>query len=239
MVVHRRISPECDIVIQSVSCDHSSLRTNAPRDSNDLQERSTINYPSNAMQNHIEQNATATHSSDQYDIRGLPSVGNSQQGIYIVNNVTTTKKLGLPFMPTEAPMIREDVHLKTDLPKMKPQKLHLLITILTSCCWELTLKNLDTIHMHLCKYDSLMAILLRQTPRDMGMAGFLYAGYNDYTRCFCCGGGLRNWEARDNPCIEHARGFPQCAFLKDNNGEECINAVLRKQQDMVCTWNIV
>lgn len=97
MVVHRRISPECDIVIQSVSCDHSSLRTNAPRDSNDLQERSTINYPSNAMQNHIEQNATATHSSDQYDIRGLPSVGNSQQGIYIVNNVTTKNSAGSTF----------------------------------------------------------------------------------------------------------------------------------------------
>jgi hypothetical protein len=33
----------------------------------------------------------------------------------------------------------------------------------------------------------------------MAMAGFLFAGYQDYTRCFFCGGGLRNWEAGDDP----------------------------------------
>jgi hypothetical protein len=73
----------------------------------------------------------------------------------------------------------------------------------------------------------------------MGMSGFFYAGYNDYARCFFCGGGLRNWEADDNPWVEHARWFPQCAFLKQNKGEEFIKAVLKKQQDMVCTYNIV
>lgn len=26
-------------------------------------------------------------------------------------------------------------------------------------------------------------------PKEMAIAGFLYAGYNDYTRCFFCGGG--------------------------------------------------
>ncbi|XP_076084056.1 baculoviral IAP repeat-containing protein 3-like [Mytilus galloprovincialis] len=69
---------------------------------------------------------------------------------------------------------------------------------------------------------------LNQTPRAMALAGFLFAGYHDYTRCFHCGGGLRNWEAGDDPWVEHARWFPQCGFLKQNKGENFIQAVLKK-----------
>ena len=63
-------------------------------------------------------------------------------------------QLGLPLMLTGAPMIRKDVHLNTDLPKLKPQKPHLLITILTSHRWELTLKNLDILLTLLFQYES-------------------------------------------------------------------------------------
>lgn len=42
---------------------------------------------------------------------------------------------------------------------------------------------------------------MTQTPRGMALAGFFYAGYGDYTRCFFCGGGLRNWEAGDDPWV--------------------------------------
>ncbi|XP_063408038.1 baculoviral IAP repeat-containing protein 3-like isoform X2 [Mytilus trossulus] len=69
---------------------------------------------------------------------------------------------------------------------------------------------------------------LNQTPRAMALAGFLFAGYHDYTRCFHCGGGLRNWEAGDDPWVEHARWFPQCGFLQINKGENFIQAVLKK-----------
>ncbi|CAG2242643.1 BIRC2_3 [Mytilus edulis] len=69
---------------------------------------------------------------------------------------------------------------------------------------------------------------LNQTPRAMALAGFLFAGYHDYTRCFHCGGGLRNWESGDDPWVEHARWFPQCGFLQLNKGENFIQAVLKK-----------
>jgi hypothetical protein len=67
----------------------------------------------------------------------------------------------------------------------------------------------------------------------MAKAGFLFAGYQDYTRCFFCGGGLRNWEAGDDPWVEHARWFPQCAFVKQNKGEKFIQTVLKKQKERV------
>ncbi|OWF44363.1 inhibitor of apoptosis protein-like isoform X2 [Mizuhopecten yessoensis] len=64
-----------------------------------------------------------------------------------------------------------------------------------------------------------------QTPNLMAEAGFVYAGYADYTRCFFCGGGLRNWEEGDDPWIEHARWFPKCAYLRQNKGLEFIQLV--------------
>ncbi|XP_069128958.1 E3 ubiquitin-protein ligase XIAP-like [Argopecten irradians] len=64
-----------------------------------------------------------------------------------------------------------------------------------------------------------------QAPQLMADAGFVYAGYADYTRCFFCGGGLRNWEDGDDPWIEHARWFPKCAYLQQNKGIEFIQLV--------------
>ncbi|XP_062596232.1 E3 ubiquitin-protein ligase XIAP-like isoform X2 [Saccostrea cucullata] len=72
---------------------------------------------------------------------------------------------------------------------------------------------------------------ITQTPRDLAIAGFLYSGYGDYTRCFFCGGGLRNWEPGDDPWIEHARWFPKCAFLRQNKGDEFVALVQIEQQE--------
>ncbi|XP_063404150.1 uncharacterized protein LOC134687634 isoform X2 [Mytilus trossulus] len=72
---------------------------------------------------------------------------------------------------------------------------------------------------------------LDQTPRVMATAGFFYAGYGDYTRCFFCGGGLRNWEAGDDPWVEHARWFPKCAFLRQNKGDHYVRMVQTRHQE--------
>ncbi|OWF36928.1 inhibitor of apoptosis [Mizuhopecten yessoensis] len=67
----------------------------------------------------------------------------------------------------------------------------------------------------------------------MARAGFFYAGYGDYVRCFFCGGGLRNWEPGDDPWVEHARWFPRCAYVKQNKGQTFINLVLQRQRELV------
>ncbi|XP_048769072.2 baculoviral IAP repeat-containing protein 2-like isoform X2 [Ostrea edulis] len=72
---------------------------------------------------------------------------------------------------------------------------------------------------------------MTQTPRDLALAGFLYAGYGDYTRCFYCGGGLRNWEREDDPWTEHARWFPKCTFLRQNKGDEFVALVQIEHQE--------
>ncbi|XP_065927044.1 baculoviral IAP repeat-containing protein 2 isoform X2 [Magallana gigas] len=73
---------------------------------------------------------------------------------------------------------------------------------------------------------------LTQTPQVLALAGFFYAGYGDYTRCFFCGGGLRNWEPGDDPWTEHARWFPKCAFVRQNRGDEFVALVQIRHQEL-------
>ncbi|XP_056015250.1 baculoviral IAP repeat-containing protein 2-like isoform X2 [Ostrea edulis] len=75
-------------------------------------------------------------------------------------------------------------------------------------------------------------VTMTQTPRDMSLAGFSYAGYEDYTRCFFCGGELRNWEADDDPWVEHGRWFSNCTFVRQNRGQQFIDLVLQKMAEI-------
>ena len=49
---------------------------------------------------------------------------------------------------------------------------------------------------------------------DLVRAGCLYTGTKSMVTCFYCNGSLQNWGPNDNPMIEHARWFPNCAYAK-------------------------
>ncbi|KAL3883191.1 hypothetical protein ACJMK2_029509 [Sinanodonta woodiana] len=66
---------------------------------------------------------------------------------------------------------------------------------------------------------------IMQTPPQVAEAGFFYTGEQDTVRCFACDGGLKNWDPDDDPWIEHARWFPECAYVRHIKGEEFINLV--------------
>ncbi|XP_064616366.1 baculoviral IAP repeat-containing protein 3-like isoform X2 [Liolophura sinensis] len=66
-----------------------------------------------------------------------------------------------------------------------------------------------------------------QTPVDVAMAGLFFAGVDDCTRCFSCGGGLRNWLPGDDPIVEHARFFPECQYIIGLKGEAFVANVNR------------
>ncbi|CAG2225808.1 unnamed protein product [Mytilus edulis] len=66
---------------------------------------------------------------------------------------------------------------------------------------------------------------LTQSPDEMALAGFFYAGSEDHCRCFSCGGSLRNWEPGDQPWVEHARWYQNCAFVRNCKGDRFIQDV--------------
>jgi len=49
---------------------------------------------------------------------------------------------------------------------------------------------------------------------DLVRAGFFYTGTEKTVTCFYCNGSLQNWDANDNPIIEHVRRFPNCTYAK-------------------------
>lgn len=49
--------------------------------------------------------------------------------------------------------------------------------------------------------------------------------------CFYCNGGLNNWEAGDNPWIEHAVWFPECTFVLEQKGSNFINKARKDKFD--------
>ncbi|CAF0969947.1 unnamed protein product [Adineta steineri] len=55
---------------------------------------------------------------------------------------------------------------------------------------------------------------------DLVRAGFFFSGTKTIVTCFYCNGSLQNWGANDNPTIEHARWFPQCAYAKQLCGDD-------------------
>lgn len=68
---------------------------------------------------------------------------------------------------------------------------------------------------------------IKQTPQSLAEAGFFYCGLSDHVRCFHCGNGLRNWEAHDDPWVEHARWYPTCNFVLLQKGLDFIDEVQR------------
>ena len=51
-------------------------------------------------------------------------------------------------------------------------------------------------------------------------------------RCFYCNGSLRNWQAKDDPRVEHARWFPKCDYIRQFIGENLYQAVQRKSRQL-------
>ena len=55
----------------------------------------------------------------------------------------------------------------------------------------------------------------------------------DFVRCFCCNGGLRNWEPGDDPLLEHTRWYPNCEYILNLKGENFVKAIKKKQAEHV------
>lgn len=66
---------------------------------------------------------------------------------------------------------------------------------------------------------------MRQKPEDLSDAGFFYTGHGDKTKCFCCDGGLKDWEEDDIPWEQHARWFNRCAYVLLVKGKQFVQMV--------------
>ncbi|XP_067890182.1 baculoviral IAP repeat-containing protein 2 isoform X2 [Heterodontus francisci] len=86
-------------------------------------------------------------------------------------------------------------------------------------------------HPEMQSYDTRLQTFLRWPvrnfiqPEQLARAGFYYVGQNDDVKCFYCDGGLRSWEAGDDPWVEHAKWFPRCEYLLQEKGQPFVNQI--------------
>lgn len=71
---------------------------------------------------------------------------------------------------------------------------------------------------------------MKQKPKELSDAGFFYTGKSDRVKCFSCGGGLKDWEAEDEPWEQHAMWYNNCEYLKLMKGEEYIAKCQAKKE---------
>ncbi|AAC59034.1 inhibitor of apoptosis protein 3 [Orgyia pseudotsugata multiple nucleopolyhedrovirus] len=67
---------------------------------------------------------------------------------------------------------------------------------------------------------------LKQRPEELAEAGFFYTGQGDKTRCFCCDGGLKDWEPDDAPWQQHARWYDRCEYVLLVKGRDFVQRVM-------------
>ncbi|CAN7990621.1 unnamed protein product [Ixodes hexagonus] len=70
-------------------------------------------------------------------------------------------------------------------------------------------------------------------PETLAKAGLFYNGFMecDRTVCFQCGGGLYQWDDGDSPIEEHARWYPDCAFVRLSLGDAEVQNIQIKHQE--------
>lgn len=74
---------------------------------------------------------------------------------------------------------------------------------------------------------------LKQTPDTMAEAGLYYYGISDQVKCFYCDGGLKEWQAEDDPWVEHAGWFSECAFVRLVRGDEFVEESAKAVRNVV------
>lgn len=78
---------------------------------------------------------------------------------------------------------------------------------------------------------------LKVKSQQFSDSGFFYTGVGDQTICFCCGGGLKDWEDQDDPWTVHAKWFHKCKFLLLAKGKDFVNAAGKYDCNIVVPKN--
>ncbi|KAK3928346.1 E3 ubiquitin-protein ligase IAP-3 [Frankliniella fusca] len=65
--------------------------------------------------------------------------------------------------------------------------------------------------------------------------GFFWSQAEDKVICFWCGGGLKDWDAGDDPWVDHAKWFGRCSYVLERKGIDFVQSV----HDQLFTGEVV
>jgi len=244
IAVHKKLSPTCNLV-NNVRTNHSSVVENSNRVESKPKHSTYvpsigISIQQQVANNHKSTTTTATQSqtTTTSGLNGATSTESEFKRETSENrDATRTSKSNQSSMHESQTNSSENRHIVGNIEDAeamavsKSQHNNDLSTLGINI-EKPRYPNYAPLQVRISSYEG-WPTYLDQTPRDIAVAGFLFAGYQDYTRCFFCGGGLRNWEPGDDPWVEHARWFPKCPFVTQNKGEKFIQEILKRQKEKV------
>jgi len=59
----------------------------------------------------------------------------------------------------------------------------------------------------------------------------IFSGVGDRVLCFQCGGGLKDWDPKDGPWVEHAKWFGSCPYLAMKKGKAFVSHVIHSNKE--------
>ncbi|CAC5380852.1 BIRC2_3 [Mytilus coruscus] len=242
MEIHRRISPECRMVNRRETRNIPIIPESNGFVSHNPQQESLPNLSNGFLQSTVNQDGgVSTQTAHSTQNRAL-----TREDIRNANDADTTAQLRnqpqQPYAVQEA--LRQPAEEQQTIRPPSVDRAHSVLEGEQNRPAQRDMAEDLGITLERPKYPAYAQLNVRvstfqgwpgyldQAPRDMALAGFFYAGYNDYCRCFFCGGGLRNWDAGDDPWVEHARWFSKCAFVRQNRGHRFVEIIVKRQAEM-------
>ena len=237
IAIHKKLSPSCNLV-NNVGTNHSSVVENSIRVESKPRHSTSVPSIGISIQQQVACNHKSTTTTATQSKTATPSGENGATSTESEfkretsenRDATMTSKSNQSSMHESQTNSSEDRHIVRNIEDaetvaVSKSQHNYDYSTLGINIEKPRYPNYAPLQVRISSYQGWPSYL-DQTPRAMAMAGFLFAGFQDYARCFFCGGGLRNWEPGDDPWVEHARWFPQCAFVKQNKGKTFIQKIL-------------
>ncbi|XP_059485425.1 uncharacterized protein LOC132202487 [Neocloeon triangulifer] len=154
-----------------------------------------------------------------------PFLQSSQTDNVQIGEELTVRNDDNPFITTPIKKYGDHVHYSKNLRQNVSVEMLGITPI-----GDMKYRQYSTVHSREKSYNN-WPKQLSQKPEMLCDAGFFYTGTGDRVLCFQCGGGLKDWDPKDKPWIEHAKWFSRCPYLNIKKGKKFIDKVVHSYQD--------
>ncbi|XP_076439210.1 baculoviral IAP repeat-containing protein 3-like [Babylonia areolata] len=217
--VHKRISPECQHVLEVWSSSDSTptLRPGQQQESqqeskNDLQCDAEAYHPVSGPPP-ASTSASASFSFTSADLQGISSLSISVPQKSISVNINNT----VPSRPNVSQGSSSADSTRPTRPMFPVRGLDLQLAVYPMYSQKETrVRTFRNIPWDEMRCPPLMEIV---------NSGMYYAGYEDCVRCFYCGLGLKRWEPEDDVWEAHATWRGECEYLRRVKGDTFVQNI--------------
>jgi len=101
------------------------------------------------------------------------------------------------------------------------------ITYVVENKFSIAFPNFSQLSERLSSFDNdSLKPYVKNRKQTLAEAGFFSNGKEDFTLCYYCGGGIKDWDEEDDPWEVHATCFTYCPFVYLIKGNEYVDSCI-------------